>query len=85
METQDTSACAAPKQNQREWSRLNLLYQAYCNPESNDYRKISPNEKKQNSSNFHSTPTRREYFTVKYSKKTATFENIVTADVYGKC
>ncbi|GBN21984.1 hypothetical protein AVEN_176706-1, partial [Araneus ventricosus] len=46
---------------------------------------ISPNEKKQNSSNFHSTPTRREYFTVKYSKKTATFENIVTADVYGKC
>lgn len=43
---------------------------------------ISPDEKKQNSSTFHSTLTRRDYFTVKYSKKTAVFENIATADVY---
>ncbi|GBM93957.1 hypothetical protein AVEN_106926-1 [Araneus ventricosus] len=36
---------------------------------------ISPNEKKQNSSNFHSTPTRREYFTVKYSEEDASTFN----------
>ncbi|CAL1277957.1 unnamed protein product [Larinioides sclopetarius] len=43
---------------------------------------ILPNEKKQNTSNFDTTPTTREYFTVKYLKKSAKFENIITADVY---
>ncbi|KAF8778885.1 hypothetical protein HNY73_015568 [Argiope bruennichi] len=43
---------------------------------------ISSNETEKNPSNLPSKLSRREYMTVKYSKKTPEFENIATADVY---